>query len=85
MPKEGRIVNDEVDIKEDRMVMAGNILNMFKKKGAVILEYEDFDTDEDEDLDITPEWKKNREVFLSEFEDRFKPSKKLCCIPVMRG
>lgn len=68
------------------MAIAGNILNMFKKKGGpVILEYEDFDTDEDEDLDITPEWKKNREVFLSEFEDRFKPSKKLCCIPVMRG
>jgi len=35
------------------------------------LEYEDFDTDDDEDLDVTPEWKKNREIFLSEFEDKF--------------
>lgn len=79
-------MNDEVEVKEDKLTIAGNILNLLKKKkGVVLLEYEDFDTDDDEDLDITPEWKKNREVFLSEFEDQHKPSKKLICIPIMRG
>ena len=35
---------------------------LFKKKEKPFI-YEDFDTDEDEDLDITPEWLKNRLVF----------------------
>lgn len=67
------------------MITVGRFLNLFKKGKMVVLEYEDNDTDDGEDLDMTPEWKKDREIFLSEFEDVHKPSKKLTCIPIMRG
>ncbi|KAL4431869.1 hypothetical protein ABPG74_012681 [Tetrahymena malaccensis] len=85
IPKEGKYVGEEQE-DENKGLVSGKILSLFKKKGGIkIIEYEDYDTDEDEDLDITPEWKKNREVFLSEFEDKYKPSRKLTCIPIMRG
>lgn len=86
-PKEGRIIKEEVaDSKLSKFVLTGKLLSLFKKsKGMTIIEYEDVDTDEDEDLDITPEWKKDREVFLSEFEDKYKPSKKLTCISLKCG
>lgn len=33
-----------------------------------IEEYEDFDTEDDENLDITPEWMKNRDYYNTSYE-----------------
>lgn len=47
--------------------------------------YEDFDTEEDEDLDITPEWMKGRERFLDDLEDFIKMDKYIRRFAVMTG
>lgn len=47
--------------------------------------YEEFDTEEDEDLDITPEWMKGRERFTDDLEDFIKMDKYIRRFPVMTG
>jgi hypothetical protein len=39
--------------------------------------YQDFDTDPEENLDITPEWYKGRRILPLDYEDSKKPTKKL--------
>ena len=58
--------------------------NLFKKKKIVYI-YENFDTDEDEDLELVPEWLRNRIVHKSELEKCIKMNKNIVKIPILRG
>lgn len=47
--------------------------------------YEDFDTDDGEDLDTVPPWRKNRDIEKDDLEDFMKPPKSVMKIPLLFG
>ncbi len=61
----------------------------FRRKNKDVETYEDYDTDENEDLETEPRWMshKYREIINNELEDhpKFKPSKKLKKVPLKWG
>ncbi|EGR29640.1 hypothetical protein IMG5_151880 [Ichthyophthirius multifiliis] len=81
------IIKEDEEQDENKLLQkTARMFNIFKKhKHMIIQEYEDYDTDEDEDLDITPGWQKNREFYPQEFEKYYFPTKKLKCIDIMKG
>ena len=60
------------------------IKQLFNKKHEVF-NYEDFDTDDSEDLDLTPEWLKDRNAFDKELEECITMNKNIIKIPIKRG
>lgn len=56
-----------------------------KKKTSDVETYEDFDTDDGEDLDVTPEWLKGRKFLPDDLEDKIKTSKKFLKYTIMSG
>mmetsp|Transcript_31029 Transcript_31029/g.28218 ORF Transcript_31029/g.28218 Transcript_31029/m.28218 type:complete len:185 (+) Transcript_31029:2772-3326(+) len=61
----------------------GLIESIFDKKNEI--KYEDYDTDENEDLDVTPEWMKGRDVKLDELEDFIADDNKIKTIEITHG
>ncbi|KRX05452.1 C2 domain [Pseudocohnilembus persalinus] len=65
--------------------------NLFKKHIKKLIAKDknliqvDYDTDEEEDYSIQPEWIENREIFNDELEDFIKPNKYLRKIPLSIG
>ena len=47
--------------------------------------YQDYDTEPEEKLDITPEWYKGRKILSTDYEDLKKPTKKLKEVAIYRG
>jgi len=62
-------------------------LDIFKESDKINEIYEEYDTDPDEDLDITPAWLKGRTVLQTDLEKikDFSPPKKLKKIPLKYG
>lgn len=58
--------------------------NLFKKTKKVY-NYEDFDTDDDEDLDMVPEWMRERLVYKTELEKCIKMNSRIMTLPIFRG
>jgi len=58
--------------------------NLFKKTKKEY-NYEDFDTDDDEDLDMVPEWMRERVVYKTELEKCIKMNKRIITVPIYRG
>ena len=63
---------------------------MFKPKNVEVEEYDEYDTNDDEDLDSTPPWMKDeygrlRECLTEEFEKVYKPPKKLISLDLKYG
>lgn len=56
-----------------------------KKKNYDQETYLDYNTDEEENLDIIPEWYKGRKILSSDFEDLIEQKKKIRCLPLYRG
>lgn len=56
-----------------------------KKKEQVKESYEDYDTDEGEDLDIVPHWYKNRKILSSDFEEVAYKANRIQAVPIFRG
>ncbi len=42
--------------------------SVIKKKKKTVVVYEDFDSEDSEDLDLSPEWLRNRQVYKCELE-----------------
>lgn len=57
---------------------------MLKKCAKFMAEQEDYDSQPDEDLDMTPEWSKDRAVVADELEDTLGVPP-FDCWKVMRG
>jgi hypothetical protein len=72
------------DLKKGIMKSMGGFKGMFKKKKKEY-NYEDFDTDDEEDLDLIPEWLRDRVVYKSSIENCVKMNKNIVRIPIMRG
>lgn len=66
-------------------VSFANLKNFLFSKKKLVYNYEDFDTDEDEDLAIIPEWMKDRLVEKKELEKCIKMNKNIMRIPIKRG
>lgn len=62
--------------------LSKKMLNKMKKNEE---HYEDYNTDDDEDLDITPEWMRDREKFYDDLEDKIQMDKYIKRFPIMRG
>lgn len=62
--------------------LSKKLLNKMKKNEE---HYEDYDTDEGEDLDITPEWMRDRQKFTDDLEDLIQMDKYIKRFPIMRG
>lgn len=56
-----------------------------KKKTVDIETYEDYDTDDNENLDVTPVWLKERKFLPDDLEDKVKISKKFLKYTIMSG
>jgi hypothetical protein len=65
--------------------MVGGLTKIIKKKNQEIESYEDFDTDPDEDLNVEYDWLKDRKTLPDDYEDEYKPSKKLMRFPIIFG
>jgi len=75
---------DKKKAKKGRKKLLESFFERFKKKKEKEI-YEDFDTDEGENFDVTPEWLKNRMIIHDDLEDEIKPSKQLLVIPLYYG
>lgn len=63
-----------------------NVFGLLRRKRKVNYEYyEDFDTDDGEDLNTVPPWRKNRLTFNDDLEDEMKPPKSVIKVPLYFG
>lgn len=62
--------------------LSKKLVNQMKKNEE---HYEDYDSDDGEDLDITPEWKRGREVVPDDLEDKLPMDKYIKRFPIFRG
>lgn len=69
-----------------KAVLFGFTALLPKKKKTVDIEtYEDYDTDDNENLDVTPVWLKERKFLPDDLEDKVKISKKFLKYTIMSG
>lgn len=64
--------------------LGSSLKQIFQKKKEIIT-YEDFDTSDDEDLDMTPEWLKDRAVYKVELEKCIRMNGDMVKVGVKRG
>lgn len=62
--------------------LSRKLMNQIKKNEE---HYEDYDSDDNEDLDLTPEWMKGRERYKDDLEDIIKMDKYIRRFPIMSG
>lgn len=62
--------------------LSKKLLNKMKRNEE---HYEEYDTDDGEDLNIEPEWLKDRERYPDDLEDKIAMDKYIKRFPVMRG
>ena len=80
MPKDG--LGGLGQLKLFSKSLSKKLMNKIKKNEE---HYEDYDSVDDEDLDITPQWLRGRDKEFDDLEDKIQMDKYIKRFPIMRG